>query len=287
MKKIMLTIAAAVLFFGAAVVFVRDNQSLVTLAEALKKEGINGLELVFEDKFDFLDENVWTKVTATRNGGHWTENQVFTENGNLIIRTERLTDGELGDGYYSGAVNTSSSHEFKYGYFETRCKPTPVCGAWSAFWLLCGGIMDEADGGRNGAEIDVFEAAYYGYPSGMRDFFVACVHYDGYDSAHKGHSCVPYRVQNLHGAYHTFALLWTKDAYIFFVDGVQFWQLKNSNAISQVPEYIKFSSEVGGKNGVADNKNNKNTWSGDIHDNAEGVLPADFVIDYVRVYRFN
>ncbi len=286
MKKFFCSVAAAMIIISSSFLISRDCQKLITLAEVLIREGISKLELVFEDYFDTLDERVWTKVVGVRNGGFWSGNQVFVEDGKLIIRAEHRPDGEYGDGYYTGAVNTSKSHEFKYGYFETRCKPTPACGVWSAFWLLCAGVEDETDYGRNGAEIDIFEAAYYGFPSGLRDYVVSGVHYDGYKSAHKGQFCVPYRVNNLHGEFHTFSLLWTETSYVFFIDGLQYWNVKNPKAISQVPEFMKLSSEVGGKNGNPNNRGNINTWSGDIRDNEEGTLPADFVIDYVKVFKF-
>jgi hypothetical protein len=50
------------------------------------------------------------------------------------------------------------------------------------------------------------------------------------------------------------------------VDGKETWRTKK--AVSQVPEYIKLSDEIG-------------NWVGDIK---TATLPDAFLVDYVRVY---
>ena len=50
--------------------------------------------------------------------------------------------------------------------------------------------------------------------------------------------------------------------------------------ISQSPEYLILSVEIGGSNGQPDPK----SWAGDIKDNDD--LSADFVVDYVRAYQY-
>lgn len=70
---------------------------------------ISSMKLVFEDDFDKeLDRSVW-KTTADRperRGGYWSDEQCFTENGNLIIRTEYKKNGKYGDGWYTGTCST-------------------------------------------------------------------------------------------------------------------------------------------------------------------------------------
>ena len=66
--------------------------------------------------------------------------------------------------------------------------------------------------------------------------------------------------------WHTFAVWWKPDEYIFYVDGTETW--RTNKAVSQVPEYIKLSDEIG-------------KWAGDI---AKARLPDAFLVDYVRVY---
>lgn len=70
-----------------------------------------------------------------------------------------------------------------------------------------------------------------------------------------------------HQGYYTFGLLWTPDEYVFYVDGRETWRT-SAGGVSQVPEYIKLSEEIG-------------PWGGDIK---KANLPDYFIVDHVRVY---
>jgi beta-glucanase (GH16 family) len=67
--------------------------------------------------------------------------------------------------------------------------------------------------------------------------------------------------------FHTFGLLWTPEEYVFYVDGQETWRTQ-AGGVSQVPEYLLLSDEVG-------------DWGGDIE---TAKLPDEFQVDYVRVY---
>jgi beta-glucanase (GH16 family) len=67
--------------------------------------------------------------------------------------------------------------------------------------------------------------------------------------------------------WHTFGLLWLPDQYVYFVDGKETWRTK-AGGVSQVPEYMLLSKEVG-------------QWGGEI---SKANLPDEFLVDYVRVY---
>jgi hypothetical protein len=67
--------------------------------------------------------------------------------------------------------------------------------------------------------------------------------------------------------WHTFGLWWNPNEYVFFVDGKETWRT-NAGGVSQVPEYIKLSDEIG-------------DWAGDVK---KAKLPDAFLVDYVRVY---
>lgn len=87
-----------------------------------------------------------------------------------------------------------------------------------------------------------------------------------YSAAHKtaGRKITAPAVIN---GFHTYALLWTPTNYTFYVDGKEVWQTA-VGGVSQAPEYIKFSEEIG-------------DWAGNIR---EAKLPDYFEIDYVRIY---
>ena len=80
-------------------------------------------------------------------------------------------------------------------------------------------------------------------------------------------------------------MLWTKDEYVFYINGKETWRTKFG--VSQVPEFLWLSVEIAGKGDSADPENagNEFTWAGDIRNNPDSTMPADFVVDYVRVYQ--
>jgi beta-glucanase (GH16 family) len=92
------------------------------------------------------------------------------------------------------------------------------------------------------------------------------LHWDGYGEEHQSEGKVA-SVPGVMEGWHTFALWWKADEYIFYVDGQETWRT-NAGGVCQVPLYIKLSDEIG-------------TWGGDI---AEAQLPDRFLVDYVRVY---
>jgi beta-glucanase (GH16 family) len=67
--------------------------------------------------------------------------------------------------------------------------------------------------------------------------------------------------------FHQFGLEWTKDEYIFYVDGKETW--RSSSAVSQRKEFMILSTELTG-------------WGGDP---ALGNFPDEVVFDFVRVYK--
>ena len=92
------------------------------------------------------------------------------------------------------------------------------------------------------------------------------LHWDGYGKDHKSKGKVV-KVPGVMKGWHTFGLWWKPDEYIFYVDGKEMWRT-NAGGVSQVPEYIKLSDEIG-------------DWAGDIK---KAKLPDAFLVDYVRVY---
>ena len=75
--------------------------------------------------------------------------------------------------------------------------------------------------------------------------------------------------------YHTFGMLWEKDGYTFFVDGVQDGE-KVTSPVSQIPQFILISTEVMGYRG--------SNHAADARA-YEAVTENDkFIVDYVRVF---
>ena len=69
--------------------------------------------------------------------------------------------------------------------------------------------------------------------------------------------------------FHTYAVAWSPDEYVFYVDGVETWRTK-AGGVSQVPAVLRFTIEF------------SEGWNGKIQ---EAKLPDHFIIDWVRVYK--
>lgn len=93
------------------------------------------------------------------------------------------------------------------------------------------------------------------------------LHWDAYGKDHKSAGANRTNMPQLVKGFHDYALLWTPEEYVFCVDGKELWRT-NAGGVSQVPEFIKLTEEIG-------------KWGGDI---TKAQLPDQFEVDYVRVY---
>lgn len=216
-------------------------------------------KLVWHDEFDGakIDESKWNRLgDSKRRDGFWIKDDAFLSGkGQLILRTRQ--DGER---FTCGAVNTQNKFEHAFGYYVARCKMPTQPGHWPAFWLMSKGVNQVGDDGRDGTEIDIVEIPW-------RDGkLTSNLHWDGYGKAHKS-AGTKFTIPAVTNDFHSFSLLWQPTNYVFYVDGKQVWQ-SAAGGVSQAPEYIKLTEEIG-------------KWGGDIH---AAQLPDAFEVDYVRVY---
>lgn len=224
--------------------------------------------LSFEDNFDgdSLDETKWERCPEWKRqdlNNYWDDSMSYLDGeGNLIIETSYDKEN---DRVLSGAVRTKGKFEQAYGYYEIRCTVNTVPGYWTAFWLMGESVNDETDGGRNGTEIDIMETPFFREKKVQNT-----LNWDGYSYRHKSSGNVS-KADVYDGEYHTFALLWTEDEYVFYIDGEESWRTDAAEAkgTCQVPLYVKVTAETG-------------SWSG-APDPAD--LPNLMKIDYVRVYK--
>lgn len=281
-------------------------------------------DVVFEDNFDGdkVDRTKWKVNTmqfgegnennGVRRAGYYVDDEdiLFVKDGNLTIRT-KYKDGKYGAGWYTSWLETSSpkrgtdgsiekvpadykSFSSVGGYFEIRCITPPSEGIWSAFWLMPDeGVAFSKDdvqmSGADGVEIDIMESPLY-YAN--RSAVTHVVHGDGYDDRLKSDKSASYKVPNMYSEMHTYALEWTKDKYIFYIDGYKTWETSYQYdgqvlGVSEVAEYMILSIEVGGhrKNGVmypGIEGDGTPSWAGNP-DNNDKTKNYDFVVDYVRV----
>ena len=216
-------------------------------------------DLVWHDEFDGkkLDESKWDVPPDGKRRDAWWMRKAITLDGkgHLVISTLKEDDK-----YIDGCVRTRGKFEHAFEYYVARIKLQSQPGHWSAFWLMGHGVGKIGNDGRDGTEIDIMEKPW-------RDKRVQhALHWDGYGKHHqsKGHVA---EVPGVMEGFHTFALWWSPDEYVFYVDNKETWRTK-AGGVCQVPLYIKLSDEVG-------------KWGGDI---SKAKLPDQFLVDYVRVY---
>jgi beta-glucanase (GH16 family) len=153
---------------------------------------------------------------------------------------------------------------------EARVQAPTQQGHWAAFWLYTPDVGTANGDGRDGTEIDIVESAYV-----QSDRVNHALHWDGYDADHQssGEQATGFGVYD--GGWHTFTLEWYPDEYVFYVDGTETWRTTDGG-VSQVPQYIKLTEEIGHYGTGPDQ------WgSGPIED---ATLPDTTRFDYVRVW---
>ncbi len=215
-------------------------------------------KLIWNDEFDGtkLDETKWEVPENPRRDGFWSRKAISLDGkGNLVISA--LKDG---DKFLDGCVRTRGKFERAFGYYVARAKFQKEEGHWTAFWMFTPSVGKIGNEGRDGTEIDIMEK-----PS-LDDEMNHALHWDGYGKEHKS-KAHKFKVPGIMEGYHDFALWWTPEEYVFYVDGKETWRTK-AGGVCQVPVYLKLSDEIG-------------DWAGDIK---KAKLPDDFFVDYVRVY---
>jgi beta-glucanase (GH16 family) len=187
--------------------------------------------------------------------------------GHLVITTCR-NNGRI----ETGGVTTKGIFDATQGYFECRCKFQDQEGLWSAFWLMPATSLGESDTmTTHGVEIDVQEYL----ATKKKDIFQSTIHWGGYGKTNHKSAHAQKKIPGLSEGFHTCAVRWDDSGYIFYCDGKQIQRLKAP--ISKVPEHLILSCEAG-----KDLTNVFVSWAGDIR---KAMLPATFVVDWVRVWQ--
>lgn len=172
----------------------------------------------------------------------------------------------------------------RFGYFEVRCKfPKRPHDMWSAFWLQSPSIGTSYDPAWCGVENDIMECF---------DSKIATTGniFGGYGNQIRKEGRVQYPLKPTEDGYHTFALHWTPEKYVFYCDGEVVTTAEQY--VSQVPQFILLSTEVMGyrlgcplRIGEEFIPNaNKKTKNDEKRVTGEGFVDDCFVVDYVRVF---
>lgn len=220
-----------------------------TLSEA------DGWELTYSDDFsefssieEVWENTVWRPVNhGPRREGYWCDETVKldTEEGALVVASFRDGNTECGecpeDGAFSGGVWSSDTFEQAFGYFEATVKVPVGSGLWSAFWLQSHDVGKVGNRGEDGTEIDIYESSFISNPTETGN----ALHYDAYSAPwyHYGDHVADVGYNLYDGQYHTYAVWWNPEYYVFYVDGNAVWATDYAG-VSKVPQYMMLTVEI-------------------------------------------
>ncbi len=226
--------------------------------------------MIWNDEFDnsTLDNTKWINDVGGNGWGN-NEAQYYTAgNANLTIANgeARFTakDEQFGTNEYTSAkIISKNLFDIKYGKIEGRMKSPLGKGLWPAFWML-GTNIDAVSWPKCG-EIDIMEHI------NNETKVHGTAHWDNV-----GHQYLGGIINTDPTAFHTFSITWDSLAIKWYMDNQLFYLLNIQNGINGTAEfqekfYLILNLAVGGN------------WPG--YPDGTTTFPADFVVDYVRVYK--
>ncbi|MEP4077812.1 glycoside hydrolase family 16 protein [Haloferula sp.] len=266
-------------------------KEVLAIALGLMTSGLaapEGWKLVWSDEFEvdgLPDSKKWGYEEGyVRNN----ELQYYTakrsenarvEKGNLVIEARKdemalsskakRTQGKKTAPITSASVTTEGTATWTYGRFEIRAKLPVGSGTWPAIWML-GTNMKEV-GWPTCGELDIME-----FVGNQPDTIHANVHTRDFNHTKNTGRGGKIKVEHVTKGFHTYAMEWSKDEIRFFFDDKPYFHLKNDGSgvgswPFDKPQYLILNLAFGGSWGAAKGVD-------------ESVLPATYLIDYVRVY---
>lgn len=198
----------------------------------------------------------WAPSThGLRKYEYWCDRMIeFTDDG-LVIHSRRENNHEcdicgVKEGVFTGGIETREKtggksiklFEQAFGYFEATVIVPRGLGMWSAFWLQsddCGKIGHK---GEDGTEIDIYESSFINNNPTKTG---QALHYDAYQAPYYRCKDNIYDTKNnlYDGEAHTYALKWTPNCYVMYVDGKAVWAT-DAGGVSKVPEYMRLTVEI-------------------------------------------
>ncbi len=231
---------------------------------------------------DSIDLKVWRNEGpnwwGNKSKTHWSKDNLIVADGMARMHFEKKTgwhnddpaSGHQSD-YAGGFMDTYGKWVQRYGYFEARMKLPTAPGLWPAFWLMpdrgvdAGEQWKRQDTAKGGMEFDIFEHLTRWGPYRYN----IAMHWDGYQKNHRATGSQRIYLAPDKDGFITCGLLWLPGKAVFYGNGVEVARWEHDR-ISNVESCIIFTMPVGG-------------WDNNALDDAQ--LPADFIIDYVRVWQ--
>lgn len=235
----------------------------------------DGYHLVWRDEFDTdgLPSREWWYETG---GGGWGNNELQSYVSGSASDGTRLADISDGTlkikamkiGSTVNSIRMNTSQGWTYGWFEARIKVTDSQGAWPAFWMMPKNFTAWPKDG----EIDIMEYAIGTQGKNRSSSSIHCAAFNWPNGTQKTHA---QSVSNAATEFHTYALEWTQERMVFYIDGKSHLTFENDGRgydhwPFDNPFYLKLNLAWGGNMGGTAN---------------EAQLPAIYEIDYVRVFQ--
>jgi len=241
----------------------------------------NNLNLLFEDNFDSFDASKWVKVSDPRgNELQWYENanknieytynstassnvlkiKAYKENPSLN-RNSKLWN-------YSSEQLYSIKNDFRYGYYEVRCKMPLFLRSFPAFWLLT------PNNGLPAYEIDALEYLNEKLDSYSTNYFDWWqLDPPGNTNDDKYNRPMWISASNIRTGFHTYGIDWSPDHLYFYYDNILVRFVKDSH-ISDQEMFLILNLAIRGYNISNPDVGNPSC--------STGCDP--FEVDYVRTY---
>lgn len=222
-------------------------------------------------KWNVHAENYWDKASG------FSKDNLIVEGGFAKLRYEKKTGHHNDDpkakkfDYTTGFLDTYDKWTQRYGYLETRTKLPRSPGLWPAFWLMpdrgaaAGEKWKRQSTGEGAMEFDIVEHLTRWGPYRYN----IAMHWDGYGKGHKAIGTSNVYIQPDKDGFVTTGLLWLPGSAVYYFNGVEVarWE---TDRMSNIQSHLMYTLPQGG-------------WDNNEVDDKQ--LPADFVIDYVRVWQ--
>lgn len=243
---------------------------LITVVVGLNFHSSAQWVMVWSDEFDnsSLDNSKWVNDIGGNGWGN-NESQYYTAgNANLTLANGFATftakNEQFGSNQYTSAkIISKNLFDIQYGKIEGRMKVPMGKGLWPAFWML-GSNIDIVSWPKCG-EIDIMEHI------NNETKIHGTAHWDNV-----GHQYLGGIINTDPTVFHTYSIIWDSTAIKWFMDDQLYYLLNITNGVNGTNEfhekfYLILNLAVGGN------------WPG--YPDGTTVFPADFVVDYVRVYK--
>ena len=275
------------------------RQTISVTQSAAEKPAYNAPDsytLVWNDEFDGnygyapnengvprteLNPNDWTHEVQKKG---WVNNELQnyvnhkSPGGDLVTEikngTLRIHCFKENGNIYSGRVYAHVNQGWQYGYFEASIKLPKGKGTWPAFWMMPVGNDWNTNPWPMCGEIDIMEEVGV-----VPNEVSSSIHTQDYNHTKNTQKTHAMKIADAEGAFHTYALLWTADEIITYVDGKE--QLHVTKAAlgsghNQWPFHYAFypifnlawGGDWGGMQGVD-----------------ESALPITMEVDYIRIFQ--